>query len=138
LAIPSPAFEQILPTRQQLRSQVCPFGAVALTAQDLEVINRRAASQRNWNDVVVLNVEGRATLSAATAITLEHGTLDLAWDVFATTPRLLLNVQHKVRPFKAALFASLSLTHEREDILGAIPARLPVEHPFEPPPASSR
>ena len=60
----------------------CSFSLVARCAQELKVLDRRAAAERERNDVVVLQIERRATIDTHVAVALP----DLALH-FSRNPR---------------------------------------------------
>jgi hypothetical protein len=56
-----------------LCSHTVALAPVAVSAQQLEVLNARGPAERDRQDVVVLEVEARTALDAASCITLEDG-----------------------------------------------------------------
>jgi len=66
------------PTTQVL--QVGAFEAVALPAEQLEVVHCGGTAQSHRDDVVVLKIELASALGALPAIAFEHGPADLAGD----------------------------------------------------------
>jgi hypothetical protein len=53
--------------------QVGAFEAVALPAEQLEVVHCGGAAQGHWDDMIILKIEFAATLRALAAVPLEDG-----------------------------------------------------------------
>ena len=118
--------------------QVGAFEAVALSAEQLEVVHRGGTAQSHRDDVVVLKVELATALGTPAAISFEHGPADLAGDGLALPlrPRLpaLIDVEHHVRPVQALRLPALPVPDQGQHIPLGIAAGLPVKGIFEPPP----
>ena len=118
--------------------QIGAFAAVALPAEQLEVVHRGGTAQSHRDDVVVLKVELAAALGALAAISLEHGPADLAGDGLALPlgPRLpaFIDVEHHVRPVQTLRLPALPVPDQGQHISLGVAAGLPVEGIFEPPP----
>ncbi len=96
------------------------------------------ATKRDRDDVVVLDIEVRATLDTTSSVALEDGAANLAGDDFSA--RLLregVGRQDCVCPFELALLAALAFIDERVDILRGEAVVIPVEATAAPPVLSS-
>jgi hypothetical protein len=85
----------------------------------LKVDERVRTAKGNRNQMVVLNVEVRAALDAATPVTLEDGAPNLSRDHVAS--RLLrqrIGRKDGVCTFELAFLATVALIDKRVDVLG--------------------
>jgi hypothetical protein len=62
------------------------FAAVALAAEQLEVVHRGGTTQSHREDMVVLKIELASAFGALAAISFEDGPADLAGDGLALPP----------------------------------------------------
>ena len=82
--------------------QVSTLETVALTAEQLEVVNRGGAAQCHRNDVVVLKVEFATALGTLPPVSFEDCPTDLAGDglTLPLCPGLaaFIDVEHHMSP----------------------------------------
>jgi len=118
--------------------QVGAFQAVALPAEQLEVVNGGRTAESHRDEVVVLKVEFAAALDALATVAFEDCPADFPGDRLTLRLRpwlaAFVDVEQHVSPVQALGGPALTVPDQRQDILLRIAAGLPVEGVFEPPP----
>jgi len=133
---------QSAPSRARLSSEIRALAAIALTAQELEILDAVRTAEGKRNHVVVLQVEVAAALHALTAVTLEYEPTDLARNRLAPLPcawccSSLFDVKQHVGSVKSLRGLPLAISDKRHHVPGAVVAGLPVEGVLKPPPHSA-
>ncbi len=97
--------------------EVCTLLAIALTTQELQILDGACTTQSYWDDVVILQVEASTALPTLAAITREHCTTHLQRDRLTTLPRPLLGIEQHMCPVEPLLGLPFTGTDQRKDIL---------------------
>src|SRR5215207_5899065 len=113
------------------------LGAVAVRAEQLQVLDTGGSAHRQRDDVVVLEVEVAAALDTMAAIAPPDGEADVARDRLAPRDADQLLVHGRVGALELALLAPLALDDEGHHVVRAQAVVLPVETVPVPPPLAA-
>jgi hypothetical protein len=99
------------------RSQVCGLPAVALPAQQLQILSRSTTAQRYRDYMIVLKIEIAAAFGTSPAIALEDDPAHFTWNGLPSARWTLcgpiLDVEKHVSPVQALRCPPLALSDKR-------------------------